>query len=94
MECLYGHRLADDVDLMSYVEGPRAEHLAWKPEMVDKLKATLAIRGSGVEAQLFCAVVSPRLDHFVLVGSVRLSELVAFGIVLLMALNYTLTLLA
>ena len=26
MECPKGHRLADDIDLMSYVEGPRAEH--------------------------------------------------------------------
>ena len=59
MECLKGHRLADDTDLITDVEGPRAEHLAWKPELLDKLKASLAIRGSGAEAQLFCVVVSP-----------------------------------
>ena len=59
MECLKGHRLAEASCLMSYVEGPQAVHLAWKPERIDELRKTLAFRGSGSEVQLFCARVSP-----------------------------------
>jgi len=58
MECLYGHRLADADDLMSFHLGPDLAHLAWKPENEDMLKKTLSFKGTGAEIFLLCSGVS------------------------------------